>query len=73
MKTKLQSKEGTIKKRIRPPTYTAQPKKKMNVIQRLNEHSKNHSKEHMMMMRKMMRGGKTFKEAHTAVMKKGIK
>ena len=52
---------------------TTQPKKKMNVIQRLNEHSKHHSKEHMAMMRKMMRAGKTFKEAHMAVNKKGIK
>jgi len=51
---------------------TKQPKK-MNVIQRLNKHSKHHSKEHMAMMRRMMRAGKTFKEAHKMAMKTGIK
>ena len=46
-----------------------EPKKKMNVVMRLKEHSKHHTKEHMAEMRRMMRQGKTFDEAHIAVMK----
>mgnify|MGYP003108496457 CR=1 FL=1 len=46
-----------------------EPKKKMNVVMRLKEHSKHHTKKHMAEMRKLMRQGKTFDEAHNSVMK----
>lgn len=36
----------------------------------LARHSKHHTKKHMSDMRKEMRAGKTFTEAHTSVMKK---
>jgi len=35
----------------------------------LNKHSKHHSKEHMDMMKKLMREGSSFKAAHTAAQK----
>jgi len=44
--------------------------KKMNVVQKLQEHSKHHTKKHMDEMRKLMRTGKTFNQAHNIVQKK---
>ena len=35
----------------------------------LVKHSKHHSKKHMDMMKKLMREGKTFKQAHTVAQK----
>lgn len=41
-------------------------------LDKLNEHSGSHSKKHMVMMRKLMREGKSFSEAHKqATMKVG--
>lgn len=36
----------------------------------LDRHSKHHTSKHMSMMRKLMKSGKTFTEAHKAAMKK---
>ena len=36
----------------------------------LTRHSEHHTKKHMTMMRKLMKEGKTFKEAHNMTMKK---
>ena len=36
----------------------------------LSRHSKHHTQKHMAMMRKLMRGGKTFTQAHKEAMKK---
>tara|TARA_R100001463_G_scaffold142_3_gene731 strand:+ start:422 stop:571 length:150 start_codon:yes stop_codon:yes gene_type:complete len=36
----------------------------------LSRHAKHHTKKHMSEMRKMMRGGKTFTQAHKDAMKK---
>jgi len=44
--------------------------KKMNVVQKLQEHAKHHTKKHMDEMRKLMRAGKTFTQAHNIVQKK---
>ncbi len=44
--------------------------KKMNVVQKLQEHAKHHTKKHMDEMRKLMRKGKTFTESHNIVKKK---
>jgi len=35
----------------------------------LNKHSKHHSKKHMELMKKLMREGKTFEQAHTVAQK----
>ncbi len=45
-------------------------KKKMNIVQKLNNHSKHHSPKHMTEMRKLMRKGKTFNQSHNIVQKK---
>ena len=37
----------------------------LNQIKTLNKHSEHHSKKHIDMMKKLMREGKTFKQAHT--------
>ena len=46
--------------------------KKLTVVQKntLKKHSARHSKKHMAEMRKDMKMGKTFKQAHTRAMKK---
>tara|TARA_Y100001972_G_C7528624_1_gene266439 strand:+ start:233 stop:391 length:159 start_codon:yes stop_codon:yes gene_type:complete len=36
----------------------------------MKRHAKHHTSKHMTMMRKLMRGGKTFTEAHKATQKK---
>tara|TARA_R100000654_G_scaffold37120_2_gene62727 strand:+ start:106 stop:258 length:153 start_codon:yes stop_codon:yes gene_type:complete len=36
----------------------------------LSRHSKHHTQKHMAMMKKLMRGGKTFTQAHKDAMKK---
>tara|TARA_R100000664_G_scaffold34208_1_gene55075 strand:- start:7086 stop:7241 length:156 start_codon:yes stop_codon:yes gene_type:complete len=36
----------------------------------LSKHAKHHSAKHMAMMRRMMKAGKTFTEAHKSAMKK---
>ena len=42
-------------------------KRQMNALKR---HSKHHTAKHMSMMRRLMRGGKTFTESHKQAMKK---
>jgi hypothetical protein len=48
------------------------PMKKLTARQQaaLKRHSANHTAKHMTEMRKLMRGGKTFTEAHRAAMRK---
>jgi len=46
------------------PQLTEQQKK------RLNEHKIHHTQAHMTMMRRLMRGGKSFTKAHNETMKK---
>jgi hypothetical protein len=36
----------------------------------LNKHKKHHTKKHMDLMKKLMKDGKSFKEAHNIAMKK---
>lgn len=47
------------------------PKKKkpMTISQRLNKHSSHHSKKHMAMMRKDIKGGMSFTAAHKKAQK----
>jgi len=44
--------------------------KKSTIEEKLKEHAKHHTKKHMEMMRKLIKEGKTFSQAHTIVMKK---
>lgn len=48
------------------------PPKKLTEAQkkRLKKHSAHHSSKHMAMMKKMMKAGKSFAQAHTAAQKK---
>ena len=39
-------------------------------IDSLNKHKKHHTKKHMDLMKKLMKDGKSFKEAHNIAMKK---
>lgn len=57
-------KNKTIKKSNKLKKLTAQQKNK------LQEHSKHHSKRHMSMMRMMMMRGSSFDKAHTEAKKK---
>ena len=42
----------------------------MNVVEKLKAHGRQHTKKHMDEMRKLIRGGKTFTQAHNIVLKK---
>ncbi len=44
--------------------------KKSNNADKLREHAKHHTKNHIDMMKKLMREGKTFSQAHNITMKK---
>jgi len=53
------------------PYHTDNPKpKKSTTEEKLKEHAKHHTKKHMEMMRKLIKEGKTFSQAHTIVSKK---
>ena len=58
----------------KPPSVPRAPKKRGSLTKRqeetLKKHSVHHTKKHMDMMRKLMREGKTFTEAHKMTMKK---
>jgi hypothetical protein len=45
------------------------PKKSTNA-EKLREHAKHHTKNHIDMMKKLMKEGKSFSQAHNIVMKK---
>jgi len=58
------------KKKIPKPLY--KKKKDLSVLQKrlMNEHKKHHTKEHLTMMRKLMKDGYCFQQAHQITMKK---
>tara|TARA_Y100000592_G_scaffold95712_1_gene162820 strand:+ start:806 stop:1003 length:198 start_codon:yes stop_codon:yes gene_type:complete len=49
----------------------SKPRKDLSLLQKrlMNEHKKHHSKEHLSMMRKLMKEGYCFQQAHSIVMK----
>ena len=50
-------------------TGPQKPKRKA-AAEKLREHAKHHSKKHIEMMKKLMKEGKTFSQAHNITMKK---
>lgn len=50
-------------------TGNQKPKKSTNA-EKLREHAKHHTKNHIDMMKKLMKEGKSFSQAHNIVMKK---
>lgn len=53
-----------------PAKKPAKGKLTQRQMDTLERHSKHHTKKHMTEMKKLMRGGKTFTEAHKIAMKK---
>jgi len=60
------------KKEVKMPKPLYKKKKDLSVLQKrlMNEHKKHHTKEHLAMMRKLMKEGYCFQQAHAITMKK---
>ena len=51
------------------PKMKAKPKNKMTDAEKMKEHKIHHTPSHMRMMRKLMKEGMTFNQAHRKTMK----
>ena len=66
-------KKMLVKQNKKPKKKTQEQifiKKKMTNAEKFKEHSKHHSKKHIEEMKKLIKKGKSFEEAHKMVMKK---
>ena len=74
MKPKTKSKPESKKKpkMFRMPKPMGKPRKDLSKGQKelMKEHKEHHTKEHMTMMRKLMKEGYCFQQAHDITMKK---